>query len=202
VVQEFSDRAAVNAAVPGVNVFDFETTSGYPSAPAALDFINATIDLGTPGGDSVVRVQNFGNGFGQSIGGSSGGQIDNFRPVVITFSAPYYAVGLDDVDLTQSDEFAIIDVASTSGTVRYLRTDPDSSFSTAPFFGVWSDQPINSVTVWSSDTADGVVGGRANLIDNLAVSRIAVPEPTLIAVLGTSALVIGLGRRCISSRSV
>jgi hypothetical protein len=178
-VTEFFNRATFNATVPGVNTFDFETGSGFPAANAPLDSINATINLGTLSGDTVVQVQNFGNGFGQAIGGSNGNAVDNFRAVVISLSAPYYAIGFDDLDLTD-DEDAIIDVTFPSGTVRYQRTDPDGSFATAPFFGVWSDEAISEVRVWSADTPDGLPGTRANLIDNLAISRISVPEPSTL----------------------
>jgi hypothetical protein len=54
-VVEFFDRALFNATVAGVVTFDFETGSGFPLAPAPLDFIDASIDLSTSGGDSVVR---------------------------------------------------------------------------------------------------------------------------------------------------
>lgn len=193
-VIEFSDRATFNATVPGVVTFDFETTSGFPAAPAPLDAIDATIDLSTPGGDSVVQIQNFGS-FGQAIGGSNNGAIDNFLPVAITFNAPYFALGFDDLDLTQLgvvDEFAIIDVTFSSGTVRFLRTDPDADFSTAPFFGIWSDEAILGVNVWSSDTPTGDPNTRANLIDNLAVSRIAAtPEPATLWLIGAGLILVG-----------
>jgi hypothetical protein len=195
-VIEFFDRATFNATVPGVVTFDFETGSGFPLAPAALDFIDASIDLSTSGGDSVVQLQSYGLGFGQAIGGSSSGGIDNFLPVVVTFSAPYFAVGFDDLDLTQfPSEYAIIDVAFSSGVVRYLRTDPDSSFATAAFFGVWSDEPIIGVRVWSADTPDGAPGTRANLIDNLDVSRTAVPEPATLSLVSAGLVLLARRRR-------
>jgi hypothetical protein len=178
--------------------FDFETASGFPAAPAPLDFIDASIDLSTSGGDPFVQLQNYGFGFGQAIGGSSGGAVNNFLPVVITFSAPYFAVGFDDLDLTQLgvvDEYAIIDVAFTSGVVRYLRTDPDADFSTAPFFGVWSDERILGVRVWSAETPTGAPGTRANLVDNLAVSRTAVPEPTTLWLIGAGLALVARRRR-------
>jgi hypothetical protein len=187
---EFSDSATFNATVPGVVLQDFEVVSGFPLAPAGLDFIDATIDLSTPGGDSDVSLQDFGNGFGQAIGGRLGGGVENFLPVLISFSAPYYAVGFDDLDLTP-DEFAIITVNFAAGpSVTFSRFELDSDFSTAAFFGIWSTIPITSVEVYSADNIGDPPGSRANLIDNIVYSRAAlIPEP---ATWITSATVLAL----------
>lgn len=194
---EFTDSATFNATVSGVVLQDFEVVSGFPLAPAGLDFIDATIDLSTPGGDSDVSLQDFGNGFGQAIGGRSGGAIDNFLPVLISFSAPYYAVGFDDLDLTSTPaEFAIITVNFAAGPpVTFNRFELDSDFSTAAFFGIWSTIPITSVEVYSADNIGDPPGSRANLMDNLVYSRIAaVPEPATW-VTSAAALALLIARR-------
>ena len=195
---EYNDRATFEAAVPGVVSFDFETASGFPAGPAALDLINATIDLSTSPGDSTVTVSDYGNGFGQAIGGRVDDDVNNFQAVVIAFSAPYFAVGFDDLDLTD-DEFAIINVVFSSGSVNFLRTNPGGDFTQAPFFGVWSDEAILGVRVWSGDNPTDLPGVRANLIDNLSVSRIAseadVPEPTTWLLCGTGLALVALRRR-------
>lgn len=195
---EYNDRAAFEAAVPGVVTFDFETSSGFPLAQAPLDSIGATIDLSTSGGDSTVTVSEYGNGFGQAIGGRLNDNVDNFLAVVIAFSAPYYAVGFDDLDLTD-DEYAIINVVFSSGSFNFLRTNPGGDFTQAPFFGIWSDEAILGVRVWSGDNPTDSPGVRANLIDNLSVSRIGanadLPEPTTWLLFGTGLALVAFRRR-------
>lgn len=198
---EYSDRATFEAAVPGVVTFDFETSSGFPLAPAPLDSINATIDLSTSGGDSTVSVSNYGNGFGQAIGGRVNDAVDNFEAAVIAFSAPYYAVGFDDLDLTDiaGPEYAIINVVFGSGSFTFTRTNPGGDLTQAAFFGIWADEPILGLRVWSGDNPTDLPGVRANLIDNLSVSRISadadVPEPTTWLLLGTGLALVAIRRR-------
>ena len=195
---EFSNRATFTATVTGVVLNTFET----PAAPTSLDAIDATIDLSTVGGDTVVHVSTFGFGFGQAIGGSAANLQDSFKPILITFSAPYYAIGFDDLDLTQSPtEVAIIEVEFANGeSTLVTRDDPDSSFATAPFWGIWSNVAIKSVQVYSVEAlaADPVL--RANLIDNLVYSRNVAPlsdvaEPATFWVGAMGITVLGLLRQ-------
>jgi hypothetical protein len=198
---EYNDRAAFDAAVPGVVTFDFETSSGFPLAEAPLDSIGATIDLSTSGGDSTVTLSEYGNGFGQAIGGRTNDEVDNFAAVVVAFSAPYYAVGFDDLDLTHigSPEFAIINVVLASGSFNFLRINPGGDLTQAPFFGIWADEAILGLRVWSGNNPNDLPGIRANLIDNLSVSRSAlnsdVPEPTTWLLFGTGLALAAFRRR-------
>jgi hypothetical protein len=200
-VVEYNDRAAFEAALPGIVTFDFETASGFPLAPGPLDSINATIDLSTSGGDSTVSLSDYGNGFGQAIGGRAGDDVDNFLAVAVAFSAPYYAVGFDDLDLTDiiGPEYAIINVVFASGSMNFVRTNPGGDLTQAPFFGISSDEPIIGFRVWSGDNPTDLPGVRANLIDNLSVSRIApdadVPEPTTWLLFGTGLAFAAFRRR-------
>jgi len=195
---EYDDRAVFEAAVPGVVTFDFETARGFPAAPAALDFIDPTIDLFTSGGDPTVSLSDFGNGFGQAIGGRVGGAVNNFEAVGVIFNAPYFAVGFEDLDLTPN-EVAIINVVFASGSSTFFRVDPDNDFSTSPFFGVWSTEPIVGLRVWSGNNPTDLPGVRANLIDNLSVARTAlvpdVPEPTTWLLLGGGLALVAFRRR-------
>jgi len=192
---EFSSRAAFNATVTGVVLNTFET----PAAPALLSAIDSTIHLSTIGGDPAVLIFTFGFGFGQAIGGRVGSLQDSFKPILITFTAPYYAVGFDDLDLTQSPtELAIIQVQFANGDSTFVtRDDPDGSFATAPFWGIWSNVAISSVQVYSAESIAEDATLRANLIDNLVYSRdiappAGTPEPATLwaGMLGLGALML------------
>ena len=189
---EFTDRATFNTIVSGVVLNTFET----PAAPASLDAIDSTIDFSTIGGDTVVHISAYGFGFGQAIGGSTGNLQDSFKPILITFSAPYYAFGFDDLDLTQSPtEVAIIQVEFANGsTTLVTRDDPDNSFATAPFWGIWSNVAIKSVQVYSVDALAADPVFRANLIDNVVYSRDSakLSETPELATLWAGVLGIGV----------
>lgn len=171
----FTTRAAFNAAVPGVVNNDLNS---IPLGPVTTIFGVETIRSGSnPAGGFI---SDYGNGFGRALGGlGATGGVNNFDSVIVDFTAPIYAFAFDDLDLTGNEsEFANIVVTLVGGSTQsFTLSETDSDFSTAAFFGFASSTAIDFVTVWSSDTPGGAVGTRANLIDNLAISRIAVPEP-------------------------
>jgi hypothetical protein len=187
----FTSRATFLGAVPGSTTYDFETASGFPAAPASLSgFAGGQVQLSTDGGDAAAMLQSYGSGFGQAIGGQSGGAIDNFKALRLTFTTPRLAVGFDDLDLTPG-ETAVINVAFSNGAPaqQYSVTDADGDFSTAGFFGVLSTDPIASIQVFSAEAVIDPPGSRANLIDNVTLGQ-AVPEPGTLALVGIG--VVGL----------
>jgi hypothetical protein len=181
----YVDRTAFNAAVSGVVNNDLES---LPLGVTSTVFGVETIASGTfPGGAQVV---DYGEGFGQALGGA--GSAGNFDSLIFTFTAPIYAFAFDDLDLTgDASEFANIRVTYQGGSVDLFNvTETDNDFTTAGFFGVSSTTALQSVEVWSSNTAGGPID-RANLVDNLAISRIAsggVPEPA-----SWSLMILGFG---------
>jgi hypothetical protein len=199
----FSDRATFLGAVPGAVNYDFETSSGFQAAVAPLtSFAAGQVTTTTPGGAAAVDIQTFGFSFGQAIGGlSAAGGIDNFAPVLLTFTTPQSAVGFDDLDLTP-DELAIIRVSFSDATPTqtFTVTDTDGDFSTAGFFGVVSMNPIASIEVFSAESPTEGPNSRANLIDNVVLAN-PVPEPEawLTASFGLAALAFAFVRR--SARS-
>jgi len=183
----YADRTAFNAAVSGVVDNDLE---GLPTGVTTTVFGVETISSGSFAGGGNIR--DYGNGFGQALEG--GGALAAFDSLIFTFNAPIYAFAFDDLDLTGGSEFANIRVTLQGGaTSLFSVSETDNDFSTAAFFGYASATALQSVEVWSSDTAGGPVGSRANLVDNLAISRIptsdgGVPEPASWALM-----IIGFG---------
>lgn len=168
-------RAAFNAAVSGVVDNDLDA---LPTGPITTVFGIDTISSSGPG--AVISPY---SGFGQALSGVSA-----FDSVKLTFSAPIYAFAFDDLDLTGNSEFANIRVTLAGGGVEdYSIFETDFDFTTGGFFGIWRSTAIQSVEVWSSNNIGDPPGGRANLIDNLAISRIAqqggVPEPAAWAMM-------------------
>ena len=178
----YTDRTAFNSAVTGVVNSDLEA---LPLGVTTTVFGVETIASGSFASGGLIT--DYGNGFGHALSGAtSGGGENAFDSLVFTFTAPIYAFAFDDLDLTASSEFANIRVTLQGGaTSLFNLSETDSDFSTAAFFGFSSNTALQSVEVWSSDTAGGAVGTRANLVDNLAISRIptGVPEPSAWATL-------------------
>ena len=183
----FSDRATFLAAIVGPVPYDFEN----PDAPASVSILArppliTVATLSTPGGDAFVQLQDFGAPGNQAIGGSVGGAVDNFAPVLFTFAEPYRAFGFENVDLTANDsEFGIIDVTFSGGaTQRYTVSNPGPTLGSA-FFGIVSAVPILSVQVFSDDDAvNPTPGTRANLVDDAVFANLAaVPEPSTYALV-------------------
>jgi hypothetical protein len=188
----FADRASFLGAVSGAVNYDFEIASGFPAAGAPLSgFASGAVTCTTPSGATAVDVQDYGNGFGQAIGGrSANGNIDDFAPVLLAFNSPRYAVGFDDLDLTgNNSEFAVIRVSFSDDALiqTYVVSETDNDFRTAAFFGIVSSLPIASVEVYSADSPNGLPNTRANVIDNVVL---ATPEPATLGLLAMSAGVL------------
>ena len=184
----YTDRTAFNSAVTGVVNSDLES---LPLGVATTVFGVETIASGSFAGGGLIT--DYGNGFGHALSAATagGGGENAFDSLIFTFTAPIYAFAFDDLDLTASSEFANIRVTLQGGaTSLFNLSETDSDFSTAAFFGFSSNTALQSVEVWSSDTVGGAVGTRANLVDNLAISRIptGVPEPSAWAML-----IVGFG---------
>jgi Divergent InlB B-repeat domain len=175
----FTNRAAFLGAVVSPTTFDFEVASGFPEAPASLTSLaGGEVLLSTDEDVTAATLHDFGFGFGQAIAGRSRGRVDAFKALRMTFTAPTFAVGFDDLDLTGSGgvptEIAIINVSFLNGapSEQFSVTDGDGDFGTAAFFGIISSDPIDSIQVFSADAITDPPGGRANLIDNVILAQV------------------------------
>jgi len=186
----YSDRAAFNAAVSGVVNDDL---NARPSGPVTTIFGVETISSGAYAGGGYIST--YGNGFGQALGAADAGGGNNFDSLVFTFHAPIYAFAFDDVDLSGGTfEYANVIVTLANNTVhQYSFTDPDFDFATAAFFGYSSATALKSVEVWSSDNPGDAPGIRPNLVDNLAISRIATPEGGVPEPASWALMITGFG---------
>jgi hypothetical protein len=177
----YADRTSFEAAVSGVVTNDL---NALPLGPVSTVFGVETIS--SSDNPAAAAIVDYGNGFGNAMGG--GGPSGNFGSVIFTFTAPIFAFAFDDLDLTgATPEFANIRVTLEGGASSLFSiSETDNDFTTAAFFGFSSATALQSVEVWSSDVAGGPIGGRANLVDNLAISRIptgGVPEPASWALM-------------------
>jgi hypothetical protein len=174
---QYLTRGAFNAAVSGVVNNNLNALS---LGPVTTVFGVETIRSGSNAAGG--NISDYNPTFGRALGGlSAAGGINNFDSLVISFTAPIYAFAFDDLDLGgNNSEFANVVVTLVGGaTETFALSELDNDFNTAAFFGYSSATALQSVRIWSSDVAGGPVGQRANLIDNLAISRIAtgaVPE--------------------------
>jgi PEP-CTERM motif len=185
----FVDRAAFNVGVSGVVNNDL---NALPIGPVTTVFGVETIASGS---SAAGALSSYGGAFGTALSGLS-----TFDSIVINFTAPIYAFAFDDLDLTGGNsEYANIVVTLVGGAVEtFSVSELDSDFQTAAFFGYASSTALQSVSIWSSDAPGGVVGARANLIDNLAISRVAqgaVPEPGTWAMMFAGFGMIGAAMR-------
>jgi hypothetical protein len=196
----FTNRTEFLRAVSNPTNFDFEVTSGFPTAPASLaSFAGGAVLLSTDNGDAAARLQSYRQGFGQAIGGQTGGGVNNFGGLRLTSTTPRFAVGFDDLDLTGSggvpSEFAIINVAYANGapSERFSVTDADGNFGTAAFFGIITPNPIASLQVYSGNTPSDPPGGRANLIDNVILAQPAATNgpPVIVTQPASRTNIIG-----------
>jgi hypothetical protein len=135
------------------------------------------VGVSTQGGDAQGKIHE------NALCGSVGGAVDCFPPVVLTLLEPRNAFGFDNLDFTD-DEEAVVNITFANG-------DPSQQFVfdlgaeppfTPIFFGVTSDQPIATVSVYSRDPGTADIGLRANVIDNVTVGN-AVPEPVTLVLL-------------------
>ena len=173
----YADRTTFNASVSGVVT---NNLNALPVGPVTTIFGVETISSGSNAAGGFVYT--YDNGFGNALGGlASTGGVNAFDSIVFNFTAPIYAFAFDDLDLTSGNtEYANIAITLADLSVQtFSVSETDSDFTTAAFFGFSSATALKSVSIWSSNSAGGPVGGRANFIDNIAISRQAtgaVPE--------------------------
>jgi hypothetical protein len=189
----FVSRAAFNAAVSGVvnNNLDALPNGAISSLPGI-----ATISSGSF--PANAQISPF-TGSGNALGGASSatGTVNNFDSVILNFTSPIYAFAFDDMDLTGGNsEFAnVVFSFASAPSQTFSFANPNASI-TPIFFGFTSNTPIQSVRVWSSDTSNGTVGLRANMIDNIAFSSAnPVPEPAIWGTMLLGFAIVGSAMR-------
>jgi len=174
-------RTDFNAAVPNRYDYNFNTDGMVNILSSAVGHL---ADVSTVGADP------HGQAFGGALWGSVAGNHDAFTTLRFDFMQPVMGFAFDDLDLNGA-EWAIIDVSYVGGpTTRYALT------SLTPFvpvfFGVTSMTGLVSVSVFSDNTAAGLApGSRANLIDDVSISTLPVPEPASLALLLAGLAVVG-----------
>lgn len=189
---EYTDRASFTAAQPSQYLYTF-------AAP------NIVAVLSSPQGDlaavTTVGGDPYGQAQGSNVGGSSGGGVDNFKPLRFDLLQPVYGFAFDDFDLT-TDESPVVTVSFADGS-SFTHVLGTVSTAFAPlFYGVSSDVALTRVEVFSSDASFNYQpGNRANLVGNVTLGVTAVPEPPSL-VLGAVGLALALFVKARRSRRV
>lgn len=179
---EYTDRAGFTAAQPSQYLYTF-------AAPNIVSILSSAqgdlADVSTVGGDAYGRAQ------GSNVGGSSGGSIDNFKPLRFDFLQPVYGFAFDDFDLTL-DESPVVSVSFADGSSFTHVLGTVSTAFTPLFYGVSSAVALTRVEVFSSDAGFNYQpGSRANLVGNVTLGVTAVSEPSTLA-LGAAGLAMGI----------
>lgn len=188
---EHTDRASFTAAQPSQYLYTFAA----PNIVAVLSSAQGDLaGVSTVGGDAYGQAQ------GSNVGGSSGGSIDNFKPLRFDFLQPVYGFAFDDFDLTL-DESPVVSVSFSDGSSFTHVLGTVSTAFTPLFYGVSSAVALTRVEVFSSDASFNYQpGNRANLVGNVTLGVTAVPEPPSL-VLGAMGLALVLFVKARRSRS-
>ncbi len=188
---EHTDRASFTAAQPSQYLYTF-------AAPNIVSILSSA--QGDLAGVSTVGGDAYGQAQGSNVGGSSGGSIDNFKPLRFDFLQPVYGFAFDDFDLTL-DESPVVSVSFADGSSFTHVLGTVSTAFTPLFYGVSSAVALTRVEVFSSDaSANYLPGNRANLVGNVTLGVTAVPEPPSL-VLAAVGLALALFVRSRRSRS-
>ncbi|HEV8397762.1 MAG TPA: PEP-CTERM sorting domain-containing protein [Vicinamibacterales bacterium] len=174
----FSSSAAWEAAVTSFDTWDFNGPEG--NQVILLNSLGTNIvSVATQGGDPQGLIHD------SALCGSTGGGVDCFKPIELTFLEPRNAFGFDNLDFNGFEE-AVVQLAFSGGGTQTFVFDLGGAPAFTPiFFGVISDQNLASATIYSRDPGSDTIGQRANVIDNVRVGIAEVPEPGVIALLAT-----------------
>jgi len=173
----FTDRAAFEAAVGSVRGFDFEKSSGFAQAPAAISSAGGGfLQFDSSGGAASLDL--YGAGGNQALTGRTANAVDRNAPVVIIPAGAQFAMGFDILDLgSPGAEGAFITVGDNTDrpVSPFMVQDNDGNPATPVFFGVIWDVAMTGVEVHGENLicAGPGVCSTANLVDNLTVA----PEP-------------------------
>jgi hypothetical protein len=199
----YTNRSAWQAAIAGQGVqsrYDFEVSSGFPTAPAQLtSFDGGRVTLISE--DEKATLAAFPAGSGNQV--LSGHLVEGdtplpSRPLRMTFNPPLVAMGFDILELMpEGTEVAIISVTGPgrAPTHFYPVSDGDGVPETPVFFGLALAGPIAEVDIYAEDPRcdQPVPCYMPNAIDDLDV--LVVPEPAAGGLLLALALLASRFRR-------
>jgi len=173
----YSSSAAWEAAVTSFDTWDFNGPEG--NQVILLNSLGTNIvSVATQGGDPQGLIHD------NALCGSTGGALDCFPPIVLTFLEPRNAFGFDNLDFNGFEEAVVQITFAGGGSPLTAVFDLGGAPAFTPiFFGIISDQDLATATIYSRDPGSDTVGQRANVIDNVRVGLAEVPEPGVIALL-------------------
>ena len=166
--------------------YDFEVSSGFPVASVGFEYIGLFDNINF---DATVYDTSISVSGDQSMAGATGtGSPAN---IDLTLGSDVFGVGFWGLDLTE-DEYIVLNVTFSDSTSQSYNIALNGQARLTPiYFGLYSDDPTQTITNIMFSGTDSVGRLRAWSIDDLTViSAVPVPAAAWLFISGLAGLMV------------